>query len=1282
MNEDMMGYYQPMTKREYELIWNEYDRTLAMDDKEDDFIPSMERYNPMRFYRENHVFRIGHFGGRIIELNPKLELPTGSILHLADNFSYPEDQNSDTPRIEEHEFIERESFRKWIMHIKAPILNGPITVDDKFIYRPSGLPTKLMTFRSEYGAKFKYSNFIAELPTKKESLILINHNPLFRVIVFGRLRYYRRMNIILSSIFNTVEQMTSLGKQQFIVIPWSTEVFDKQLFIRSRKVLSPITIRRPDSFHYIFMMHLVNYMWLDAETSMFNKLSEDALRQLNIVLKCGTKYVFYNLWDIKSLNDKNKAYYRFVNQLNLLAVLGRSDVPDSKVQELVGSTIEVTESVASDGVVTAEVGREYKVKSDTPITAEEVDTKKDEATESVIAKIDNTISSVVKSVITPNRVVTHAIKEVPIVTPPATEVEHKKFVDNPIFNATASKKLSNEEHDQISEEYVSEIDAETYKFIDEQDHLTPKQKERYKKLSQTYKTLTIDGESLESLLLKPQDIDIHSADIDADLVGDIPDKSALSSSIMNFDKIYMKTTYKKQMAAILTSFQKNGVFIKNIKQDKTITEMNNWSHYSIQYEDINGKSSTIKFTLPVVDREGRVKVDGKRQVLKKQRINLPIVKISDTEVSLASNYNKTRVERNINKAHNFFSYIDSLVNSDKTHAKVEYGSGYPNLPISYEYCAIADRYNKITFDDWVLHFDFEKRKEYFEGKVEDMYTLEKTYGVFFGVNKTDHLFIDQENIVRAVSKYGGENTDFSYTSILEICKLSLNEGESFNKMLTEWVSIKILDKHLPVIFFLAFRFGLRNTLDHMGVPYVITEGRTKNIVSESVAGMASLRNPTPNSCKNHGAEVYGGDWIDTPTKEGSDEPYSGITEADSQDETDMVIVQRTIDSEPGLEALSDAKPITFPEEEIDQLSTQDEFYTTRVSEEYSKFQEGDVVITPWGKNYICVSRIELTDVKDHPFYKELTPDQVELIGQYNKIAVLQFKIVGDTTDLPSNVKKYTPKPGDIQIKFADRTLWINRYPLKHSLVVCGLDYFDTTAYELADFESKDIYYQLLVDKGMSTNYLKGFDSFFDLFIDPMTYVELKKMGEPTNVRDLLLRCAVLLSTLDHRPVSARANHRIRGYEQFMAILYNEMARQFAAYQSKRGAANTFSINPDAVYLRTIQNAAMVPTEAAGPMQDLKESTYLTVAGIGGRTAESFVVNDRKYIADDIGVVSEASVDNSKVAINSQMSLDPAIKDTTGTLEPADPDSLTPAQIFSSTALTMPFSTCDDSKRVS
>ena len=82
------------------------------------------------------------------------------------------------------------------------------------------------------------------------------------------------------------------------------------------------------------------------------------------------------------------------------------------------------------------------------------------------------------------------------------------------------------------------------------------------------------------------------------------------------------------------------------------------------------------------------------------------------------------------------------------------------------------------------------------------------------------------------------------------------------------------------------------------------------------------------------------------------------------------------------------KKITFPSEEIDTLKKQDRIVTTRVSADYNKFFVDDLVRTPWGDIFKVTKREEISDVKDHPYFNELTEGQKKFLSKYSKIAVL------------------------------------------------------------------------------------------------------------------------------------------------------------------------------------------------------------------------------------------------------------------------------------------------------
>ena len=99
-----------------------------------------------------------------------------------------------------------------------------------------------------------------------------------------------------------------------------------------------------------------------------------------------------------------------------------------------------------------------------------------------------------------------------------------------------------------------------------------------------------------------------------------------------------------------------------------------------------------------------------------------------------------------------------------------------------------------------------------------------------------------------------------------------------------------------------------------------------------------------------------------------------------------------------MEEMESIKKITFPPSEIDTIKKQDRIITTRVSADYDKFFVGDLVETPWNVIFKVVKRQEIKDITNHPFYSELTREQINFLSEYNKIAVLTLeKVDGQNT---------------------------------------------------------------------------------------------------------------------------------------------------------------------------------------------------------------------------------------------------------------------------------------------
>ena len=85
------------------------------------------------------------------------------------------------------------------------------------------------------------------------------------------------------------------------------------------------------------------------------------------------------------------------------------------------------------------------------------------------------------------------------------------------------------------------------------------------------------------------------------------------------------------------------------------------------------------------------------------------------------------------------------------------------------------------------------------------------------------------------------------------------------------------------------------------------------------------------------------------------------------------------------------KQIDFPFEEIETLQNQARIITTRVSQEYNFFHTGEIVQTPWKQRYIVSQVQKIKNIKDHPYYAQLTQAQIRLISKYKRIDVIELK---------------------------------------------------------------------------------------------------------------------------------------------------------------------------------------------------------------------------------------------------------------------------------------------------
>lgn len=1030
------------------------------------------------------TFRPGQFND-LQDLRDLKGLPYGSIVHILDNFSKTGGFKY-TPALDNPMLI-LENCKLLMANVIDPTAvpkeYAPVVIDH-MVLTNAGVNSQLMEYRKDLSPRVIYYNAIEDLQTRANTQKVVNYNPLFRARLMGIRRKPRLMNMVFATLVNTI--MRAPNEMHFVHIPLENLIFERRDFNRVFKKYDRVATKYPEISSYLFLAHLYSILMkptLMPPRGILLEDAEDSVETFGIDVSDwdpgeGACEWFTNISDYMMGDDQIALEtLRLKDSENPYKVSVFEYLPPAMYERI-------------NFVLTC---------GDKFICYNLRDLK------DINGRSGSGIMRIIKHVNilcaggTPQELPTS--EETPMVAEDIVTVQTDK-ANQPSFVQPMTKE---EKQDAIDQD-LKELD-DFDKFLEEDPEVQNKpmsqaQKEHVKEVSKKYKRLTINGKTFEEVLTTVPDftVELPDPEIDAVKEGAI-DKDAVSSSTAKLDAAYVQKSMTKDIAAIVTTFNKQGMYLVDFKEETLEDELNSSVTYTAKYEDINRKVHTFKFTIPKVDKFGNYMDNGSLKTIDKQRVSNPICKVSPTRVTLNSNYNKILVERNTSVAHTFLNWFTTSFDKAKKagfKAMIVHGTcKYPLKAYPFELTELGSRYSRINFDGGKIVFDLENRAA--ECPVADQLPkLEAANGYWFGCKGDAQFYATVTGAVTVVNTKGEE---VFYGAFLDFFEWLF--GMPLNPMI-EYITATILSREVPIIHPLAYRYGLTNMLKYTGCDY-------------------------------------------------------------------------------------------------------------------------------------------------------------------------------DIFDLNTRIERRT---SDIVIKFSDKKLVIRRSPRNNALLFGGLCVYDFSNISIEDMDGKDIYYELLSQKGISPNFIKGLDPLFELFIDPITRDVLREMREPTDIRDLMLRAVTMLTTSEHKPAASAANFRFRGVEQITGVVYNEMARAFANYKNHSGnSAIRFSVSAYQVKQRIAHMQLTENVSLINPINDIKQYSKFSNTGDGGRSNDTFMIADRQFTRDQIGVVSEATVDNGKTGMNAMLPFNPVIVNERGMVaENIDISKLEPENVLSITSLLYPCVTQDDGKR--
>lgn len=308
-----------------------------------------------------------------------------------------------------------------------------------------------------------------------------------------------------------------------------------------------------------------------------------------------------------------------------------------------------------------------------------------------------------------------------------------------------------------------------------------------------------------------------------------------------------------------------------------------------------------------------------------------------------------------------------------------------------------------------------------------------------------------------------------------------------------------------------------------------------------------------------------------------------------------------------------------------------------------------------------------------------------LLGLEGLLKVLKVKprrvVIGEKLNL---------QPEEYVVRFKNESLVFKRDNVYVSLLMSGFNLYHSTirAFDIELFNDRDVYAAVLDREGTGARYLRELDSMNIFFVDPMTEDLLKWMGEPTTFNELLLRATQMLvnevvkTRREDKNQIVEGLERIRGYERVAGIVYETLSKAMRAYNARVATGkSSVQVNPNDAVNAIIHDPTTAPVNNINPIHSLREREVITFGGRGGRSRRAMVAAARLFTEEDMGLISEGTVDSGDVAIITYLSPNANLTSTRGTVRMYDKDRDGSSSIMSTAALLSFNADGDDPKRI-
>lgn len=305
------------------------------------------------------------------------------------------------------------------------------------------------------------------------------------------------------------------------------------------------------------------------------------------------------------------------------------------------------------------------------------------------------------------------------------------------------------------------------------------------------------------------------------------------------------------------------------------------------------------------------------------------------------------------------------------------------------------------------------------------------------------------------------------------------------------------------------------------------------------------------------------------------------------------------------------------------------------------------------------------------------------IGYYIGLSGL-ISITNTQYQLLGPRQQYKPNDNELVLRFSDYKLVLTTDTIEKKLLFNGFLFYKdfTKQHTLESFDSQDVYLNMVEFRGAGLIHLKELKNLKDLFLDPITVDVLKELNEPTEFVPLLFRANQLLNNYSHPDINDPNYSRIRGYDRVPGLMYRALVESIREYKIKGRSGGKVNIDPYKVWNYITQDNTVKACEELNPILNLKEIEAVTLTGADGLSKDATPKELRRFHPNDTGLMSEATVDSSDVALNLYLTPYAKLTGVRGLVDVSSTEHVdNKSKVFSSSIQIAPFSEYDDAKRI-